>query len=126
MRKSPVLIMAVMSVALLSACGGGRKLSCKQTDKDYAGAAEMPPLKAPEGLEVPDTRNALRIPALDATERPRGSNEPCLDTPPAFNPLKPPPAPPTKQQLKERKKQEKEAKKAAKDKARLEKKAATP
>jgi uncharacterized lipoprotein len=58
--------------------------SCSQTNKDYAGAQELPPLKAPPGLDPPDTRNALKVPPIQAPERVRGKNEPCLDTPPPF------------------------------------------
>lgn len=59
--------------------------SCSQTNKDYAGAQELPPLKAPPGLEPPNTRNALKVPPLSSPERVRGKNEPCLDTPPPFS-----------------------------------------
>ena len=48
------------------------------------GAPELPPLKAPPGLDPPDTRNALKLPPLDTPERPRGKNEACLDIPPPF------------------------------------------
>ena len=58
--------------------------SCRQTNKDYSGAQELPPLKAPPELEPPNTRNALKIPPLSSPERIRGKNEPCLDTPPPF------------------------------------------
>jgi uncharacterized lipoprotein len=59
-------------------------VSCNATDKDYAGAEEVPPLQAPPGLDKPDTRNALKIPPLNTPERPRGKDEPCLDAPPPF------------------------------------------
>lgn len=70
-------------------------IACKQDNKDYVGAKEMPPLKAPEGLEAPDTRNALKIPPLNTAERARSSDQPCLDTPPPFSATKSaaPPAP---------------------------------
>lgn len=60
------------------------KIVCNQSNKDYAGAKEMPPLKAPAGLEVPNTRNALKVPALTTPERVRGASEACLDSPPPF------------------------------------------
>jgi hypothetical protein len=68
--------------------GKGEKVVCKQDDKLYAGAREMPPLKAPEGLESPDTRNALKVPQLSTPERVRSRAEPCLDTPPPFSTTK--------------------------------------
>jgi hypothetical protein len=58
----------------------------------------MPPLKAPAGLETPDTRNALRVPVLNTPERPRGRNEPCLDAPPPFESAKTVPAGPAQPQ----------------------------
>ncbi len=38
--------------------------SLQPDNKDYAGAKELPPLKAPPGLEAPNTRNALKVPPL--------------------------------------------------------------
>jgi uncharacterized lipoprotein len=92
MRIAGIVIATLLSTALSTGCV--KKLSeCKHTDKDYAGAKEMPPLKAPPGLQDPDTRNALRVPPLDTPERIRGKNEPCLDAPPPFANPKTPEAP---------------------------------
>jgi uncharacterized lipoprotein len=92
MRIAGILIATILSLALLSGCKN-RPISCKQDNKDYAGAREMPPLKAPPGLEAPDTRNALKVPPLDTPERVRGRNEACLDAPPPFATPKGPDAP---------------------------------
>ena len=92
MRIAGIVFVALLSVSLASGCGK-RVASCKQSNKDYAGAKELPPLKAPPGLENPDTRNALRVPPLDTPERMRGKNEPCLDAPPPFSTPKAPAAP---------------------------------
>ena len=105
-----VAVLAALAVSV-SGCNGMRrmgntvlpgqpfgktvKLACKQTNKDYVGAKELPPLKAPVGLEAPDTRNALKVPALDVPERARGQDEACLDAPPPFTTAKTPPAAPT-------------------------------
>ena len=86
-----ILVAGLVAVAGLSGCGK-RLQTCKQDNKDYAGAREMPPLKAPAGLETPDTRNSLRVPALNTPERVRGRDEPCLDAPPAFDSAKTVPA----------------------------------
>ena len=83
MRKPAIFLASVLALALLSGCKS-KETSCKQDNKDYVGAQELPPLKAPPGLEPPDTRNALKIPPLDTPERPRGKNEACLDVPPPF------------------------------------------
>ena len=83
MRIAGPLVIAVMALVTVSGCKS-RMESCHDTNKDYAGAREMPPLKAPPGLEAPNTRNALKVPPLNTPERVRGKNEPCLDIPPPF------------------------------------------
>jgi uncharacterized lipoprotein len=83
MRIAVILLVTVLSAAMFSGCKSGIQ-SCHQSDKDYAGAAEIPPLQAPPGLAAPDTRNALKVPPLNTPERVRGKGEPCLDAPPPF------------------------------------------
>jgi uncharacterized lipoprotein len=85
MRIAAVIAVSIVCVTALAGCKS-RMQTCSQSDKDYAGAKEMPPLQAPPGLETPDTRNALKVPPLNAPERPRGKDEPCLDAPPPFSP----------------------------------------
>ena len=46
MRKPAILIASVLALALLSGCKS-KETSCKQSNKDYVGAKELPPLKAP-------------------------------------------------------------------------------
>ena len=92
MRITAILIACLMATVLFAGCKS-RGVSCKQSNKDYAGAREMPPLQAPEGLEVPDTRNSLKVPPLDTPERIRGKDEACLDAPPPFTNPKGPDAP---------------------------------
>lgn len=117
-RLLAVTLVAGLAAAAISGCnsmrkvgntalpgqpfGETKKIVCKQDNKIYIGAKEMPPLKAPDGLNAPDTRNALKVPVLNTPERVRGRDEPCLDTPPAFSTQKtaapatpaPPPAKP--------------------------------
>jgi len=83
MRIAAIFLVTVLSAAALSGCKS-RLVSCHQSDKDYAGATEVPPLQAPPGLDAPDTRNALKVPPLNTPERVRGKGEPCLDAPPPF------------------------------------------
>lgn len=92
MRIASILISCLIATTLLAGCKS-RSVSCRQTNKDYAGAPELPPLKAPAGLEGPDTRNALKVPPLDTPERARGKDEACLDYPPPFTNPKGPDAP---------------------------------
>jgi hypothetical protein len=67
MRIPTLLIACLAALVLLPGCKS-RGTTCKQDNKDYVGAQELPPLKAPPGLDPPDTRNALKIPPLDAPE----------------------------------------------------------
>jgi uncharacterized lipoprotein len=92
MRIPVSVIASVLVLVLLPGCKH-RGATCKQDNKDYVGAREMPPLKAPPELEPPDTRNALKIPPLNTPERIRGKTEPCLDIPPPFANPKGPDAP---------------------------------
>jgi uncharacterized lipoprotein len=92
MRIAGSLVVAILALAALPGCKS-RMESCHQTNKDYAGARELPPLKAPPGLEAPNTRNALKVPPLNTPERVRAKNEPCLDIPPPFATPKAAPAP---------------------------------
>ena len=89
-----IAVIFLAGLVTLAATGCGKRLmTCKQDNKDYVGAKEMPPLKAPDGLETPDTRNALKVPPLNTPERPRGRPEPCLNAPPPFSTTKSAPAP---------------------------------
>jgi len=83
MRIPVILIASILVLALLPGCKT-RGTTCKQDNKDYVGAKELPPLKAPAELQPPDTRNGLKVPPLNTPERVRGKNEPCLDVPPPF------------------------------------------
>lgn len=58
--------------------------SCRDT-QGYMKQVSVPPLQIPAGLDVPDTTNALRLPALnEPAPPPRRSKDPCLDRPPPF------------------------------------------
>jgi len=83
MRIAGILLLCVFA-ATASGCFKSRMTSCSQSNKDYAGAKELPPLQAPPGLVQPNTRNALKVPPLNTPERVRGKDEPCLDIPPPF------------------------------------------
>lgn len=67
----------------LAGCGIFRPTyeRCDETP-GYAGAREVPPLRVPEGLDLPNTRNALKIPELTVPERPLDGR--CIDVPPSY------------------------------------------
>lgn len=75
-------VVTVLALAL-SGCkvfGGG---SCNKP-REYTNSESVAPLKVPEGLDMPNTGSALRVPELDTPEQPRGPNDPCLDEPPRY------------------------------------------
>jgi len=60
--------------------------------QEYQRAAQVAPLKVPEGLDSPNVSGALVIPEVAVAPPPVGANEACLDAPPRFKepvPLKP-------------------------------------
>ncbi|HEU4593384.1 MAG TPA: hypothetical protein VFS13_20970 [Steroidobacteraceae bacterium] len=84
MRIATLVLVSTFAV-MASGCFKSKMTSCNQSNKDYAGAQEVPPLQAPPGLDAPNTRNALKVPPLNTPERVRGKDEPCLDIPPPFS-----------------------------------------
>jgi uncharacterized lipoprotein len=67
----------------LAGCGAFKPTfeNCDETPA-YAGAKELSPLKVPEGVDAPDTRNALKIPTVTVPERPLAGR--CIDAPPSY------------------------------------------
>lgn len=59
--------------------------------KPYHSARQQAPLKVPAGADLPDTRNALKIPEVTAPELPPQPNT-CLEHPPAYGKERPQPA----------------------------------
>lgn len=97
------LLLSIAGVTLLLATGcrtvtGG---SCHKP-QEYQQAGNLPPLKAPAGLDGPDTSGAMEIPELNQPEAPVDPDGPCLDAPPALTEPPPPlsdievPLPPTR------------------------------
>ena len=84
-------IVLLFGLLALSGCGLFKPPfeSCEETPA-FAGARELPPLRVPEGVDAPDTRNALRIPDVAAPERPLDGR--CIDAPPPYFPQQPAPA----------------------------------
>ena len=84
-------IAVLFSLLALSGCGLFKPTfeSCEDVPA-YAGAMDLPRLVVPEGVDAPDTRNALRIPAVTVPEKPQGGR--CIDVPPSYYPARPAPA----------------------------------
>lgn len=77
---------AILLPALLALTGCGlfapTYQRCDETPA-YAAAREIPPLRVPEGLEAPNTRNALGIPEVNVPEKPLDGR--CIDVPPSYS-----------------------------------------
>jgi uncharacterized lipoprotein len=85
MRKAGVLALAA-ALLLIASCSMVRKVtgSGKCREPVVPAAVENPPLRAPNGLDAPDTRNAIKVPVLAEPEKPRGKTDPCLSQPPSY------------------------------------------
>jgi hypothetical protein len=76
-------VLAVVSVMTGCARMGFKSAACREPAIP-AQPGNNPPLKVSAGLDAPDTRNAVKVPALSEPEKPRGSDAPCLSRPPAY------------------------------------------
>ena len=79
------VLMVMTAAALLSGCHLFSKLTpdC-HTPQEYQRAGQVAPLKVPAGLDAPNTKDALVIPAVDVAPPPPGPKDVCLDVPPRY------------------------------------------
>jgi hypothetical protein len=68
---------------LLPACKSWRIEDCKKPQL-YEQSQSVPALGIPVGLDPPNTRAALQIPALREPEKPRTAKDACLESPPKY------------------------------------------
>ena len=82
MKRAKFLVL-LPACLLASACGvlPDAYSGCNKP-KPYQSAQEVPPLRVPEGAVLPDTRDAMRIPAVNVPQIPPGAG--CLDHPPSY------------------------------------------
>jgi uncharacterized lipoprotein len=82
-------IVVLIAFLALAGCGAFRPTfeDCAETPA-YAGAKELPPLRVPEGIDAPDTGNALKVPAVAVPEKPIDGR--CIDIPPSYGAPRPP------------------------------------
>jgi opacity protein-like surface antigen len=83
--SKPAIRMAWLAAALpLGGCGllPDARTGCTEV-QPFQAAIQMEPLRVPAGADLPDTRNALRIPEVAAPEMPRAPGT-CLEHPPAI------------------------------------------
>jgi hypothetical protein len=85
MQMGRLLWVAMAGTCLLSSCSWIRHSGTKCREPLVpANSQNLPPLKASSGLNAPDTRNAIKVPALTEPEKPRSKSDPCLSQPPAY------------------------------------------
>lgn len=85
------LVLLSLSALLLSGCASTQRCEAKA---DYRKAAAIPPIKAAEGLKLPESASALKVPdltpaAIAAAQQPgpkKGRGTACLDYPPEIVP----------------------------------------
>ncbi|HUG04877.1 MAG TPA: hypothetical protein VML92_10660 [Steroidobacteraceae bacterium] len=82
-------IAVTTALAIVAGCGllPDAYSSCEKPQAYQSAKAEAP-LRVPSGSDMPDTRNALRIPDVSAPERPTDGNA-CLDHPPSYGAARP-------------------------------------
>lgn len=94
------LLICAVTLPLLCGCAlynrvfhrGGKDAATCHERPFAANTDSRPALTVPEGLSAPDTRNAVKIPVLNAPARPQSNFEPCLALPPKFFATAPTPA----------------------------------
>jgi uncharacterized lipoprotein len=57
--------------------------------QEYQQATQVTALKVPEGLDSPNTKDALVIPTVELAPPPPGPKDACLDLPPKYTPAPP-------------------------------------
>ena len=84
------IFMLIAAAALMSGCHLFSKLTpdCHRP-QEYQHAGQVAPLKVPEGLDSPNTQDALVIPAATLALPPPGPKDNCLDVPPRYQPAPP-------------------------------------
>ena len=77
-------VVLICSCLGMVGCFGDRSLRCEDAEL-YASSSSVPPMRVPEGLDVPDESNALQIPGGEPYVRqdPQTPSE-CLERPPEF------------------------------------------
>jgi uncharacterized lipoprotein len=84
MTKRAIRIGWAMAALPLAGCGWLPDAYSGCNDlQTYQTAKQIEPLKVPSGSDMPDTRNALKIPDLKTPELPREPGS-CLEHPPPY------------------------------------------
>jgi hypothetical protein len=83
MNRTALILVAA---AMLAGCRGDFGLRCENPER-YMGSGEMPPVRVPDDLSVPNGTEALRVPPGEgAASAPTTSTAgPCLESPPRYS-----------------------------------------
>ncbi|MET0281607.1 MAG: hypothetical protein ABW278_10850 [Steroidobacteraceae bacterium] len=85
MMRASALRTALLALGVLVLASGCRSLTANCSKPGaYDSAEELPSLRMPAGLDGPDTRQSMQIPALTEPEAPRTKADGCLEAPPAY------------------------------------------
>jgi hypothetical protein len=97
------MLKGMRNVVVLAAAGLGlsgchllhSSRSCTENTDSYLKATSVPPLRVPVGIDAPDAKSGMQIPALNEPPLPpRGAKDPCLDESPKFTEPRGPRPPP--------------------------------
>jgi uncharacterized lipoprotein len=82
MTKTRFFLLASLMSGVVLATGCSSLVGSCRKAPPYGEEKDLPPLRIPVGLDAPDTREALEIPALDEPVAPRDPKDGCLEEPP--------------------------------------------
>jgi hypothetical protein len=97
MLKGMRNVVVLMAVGLgLSSCHLLHSArSCPEESDSYLKANSVAPIRAPAGIDPPDTKSTMQIPPLNEPAfPPRGPKDACLDASPKFTEPRGPRPPP--------------------------------
>ena len=91
MNSSLVKSFGVLAAALACVSSAGCHIVSRlnpdcHVKQEYEQATQVAALKVPEGLDSPNTKEALVIPTLELAPPPPGPKDACLDVPPRYKP----------------------------------------
>jgi uncharacterized lipoprotein len=83
MIRAGLITLAVIAVA--TGCTGAYGQRCEDPER-YAGSVEVPPVRVPGDLSVPDESDALQIPRVGQPDETESATRPgpCLESPPDY------------------------------------------
>jgi len=87
-RVLRALCAGVAAICMLTSCAlfHHRSLALACSERPFQGNFDPGlPLVVPESMSPPETRNNIKIPALNEPEPSRPRSEPCLAMPPSFS-----------------------------------------